>query len=589
MPINYNVIDCIYENINSKINNRYLLLFGNNDENEKILKNILINKNYVILSDTNLEEYDNESNGILYLLLKIQKLMEQEIVLILKNLEVLYPSLYDLFNKNFTQYGNNKKFAKISYENKQTLLFVNDNFRIIILVDNEKRDTEDKAFLNRFEKHILSIDNLLGDKAVKIANDCYESINNLIKIKDNNKINLENHLININLQKIKFCIYKIIKEMNKENDFSFENLIDKLLSNIVPLFSQEMISLLNYNDFKIEGVSYKSKIKKIYQEKYKKCFNFKSYLVTFVKNSFQNIIYTFSRKGTNLFIDENDKKNFHLKIFDLKNNFEIDDFQQYIKNEQYNLIIFKIKEKEIQGNDLLVEIKAIIDDYINNKNKDKIFIFIIYMKKSNEDNEDIKDDNYINDIKDINIIVNNENHLKENIIKENEQSLVNKGKDKSTNIKNRISDLFLLKNQVFIDNLDSQNENIKILTEDENEFTIINDNSIMNELIETVFEKIKSDFKNDKDFETINKIKNALKMNNNNVFDLIKNHLETLIDKKKILYDVMNNIKNNNSIKLYKEKQKENIINLLFNLINYLENDLSLSSTLFSTLSKNEI
>ena len=100
--------------------------------------------------------------------------MEKEIILILKNLEILYPSLYDLFNKNFSQYGNSNKFAKISFENKQSLLYVNDNFKIIILVEKDYINYEDKPFLNRFEKHILLIDNLLDSNLLKIVNNIYE-------------------------------------------------------------------------------------------------------------------------------------------------------------------------------------------------------------------------------------------------------------------------------------------------------------------------------------------------------------------------------------------------------------------------------
>ena len=47
-----------------------------------------------------------KKNGILNILLKIYALMKQEIILILKNLEILYPSLYELFNKNFSEYEN---------------------------------------------------------------------------------------------------------------------------------------------------------------------------------------------------------------------------------------------------------------------------------------------------------------------------------------------------------------------------------------------------------------------------------------------------------------------------------------------------
>jgi len=78
--------------LNSKFENRYLLLIGNNEINEYLLKYILKGEKYEIISDNNLKAYENENNGVLNLLLKIQILMEKEIILILKNLEILYPS-----------------------------------------------------------------------------------------------------------------------------------------------------------------------------------------------------------------------------------------------------------------------------------------------------------------------------------------------------------------------------------------------------------------------------------------------------------------------------------------------------------------
>lgn len=86
---NYNVINCIHKNMENKIYSRYLLLIGKNELNEKILKIILKNKKYEIFSDKDLKEYDTVNNGVLNLLLKIQLLMEKEIILILKNLSFI--------------------------------------------------------------------------------------------------------------------------------------------------------------------------------------------------------------------------------------------------------------------------------------------------------------------------------------------------------------------------------------------------------------------------------------------------------------------------------------------------------------------
>ena len=84
--------------------------------------------------------------------------MSQPKVLILQHFDFIYPSLYDLFNQNYTEVSG-KKYARIAlgYTNN-SLSEVNDNFRCIILLDSDEIKNQDPPFLNRFEKHILSFD-----------------------------------------------------------------------------------------------------------------------------------------------------------------------------------------------------------------------------------------------------------------------------------------------------------------------------------------------------------------------------------------------------------------------------------------------
>ena len=160
---NYNLYSRIKDNIESKFESRYILLINDNKSiNEQILKYILEDKDYEIISSENLKAYDNEKNGILNLIIKIEVLMNKEIILILKDLNILYPSLYELFNKNFNEYGNKFKYVRISYENQYSLRPVNEKFRIIILVNKDELDIQEKPFLNRFEKQIFSLETLLS-------------------------------------------------------------------------------------------------------------------------------------------------------------------------------------------------------------------------------------------------------------------------------------------------------------------------------------------------------------------------------------------------------------------------------------------
>ena len=113
-----------------------MLISDGNDAGE-ILKYLLssINRKYIEIVgskykiDTKSGRYTEE------ILNKIKYIMETDNILILKDLDIIYPSLYDLFNQNFTIMGN-KQFARIAFEYAKISSEVNPNFHVVILVDN---------------------------------------------------------------------------------------------------------------------------------------------------------------------------------------------------------------------------------------------------------------------------------------------------------------------------------------------------------------------------------------------------------------------------------------------------------------------
>ena len=75
-------------------------------------------------------------------------------------MESVYPALYDLFNQNFTEV-NKKNYARLAVgTSTNTFSFVHAKFRCIVSVNYEQIDQEEAPFLNRFEKHILSLEYL---------------------------------------------------------------------------------------------------------------------------------------------------------------------------------------------------------------------------------------------------------------------------------------------------------------------------------------------------------------------------------------------------------------------------------------------
>ncbi|XP_060594281.1 uncharacterized protein LOC132748683 [Ruditapes philippinarum] len=95
--------------------------------------------------------------------------MEQGIVLVLKDLENIYGSLYDMLNQNYTRIGkkNNCRVALGPYSNP--FCHVAESFGCIVLIDENKVNYSDPPFLNRFEKQVLSFADVMHSQEIKVV------------------------------------------------------------------------------------------------------------------------------------------------------------------------------------------------------------------------------------------------------------------------------------------------------------------------------------------------------------------------------------------------------------------------------------
>eukprot|EP00026_Physarum_polycephalum_P000019 Phypoly_transcript_00019.p1 GENE.Phypoly_transcript_00019~~Phypoly_transcript_00019.p1 ORF type:complete len:3090 (+),score=490.35 Phypoly_transcript_00019:142-9411(+) len=96
---------------------------------------------------------------------KIILCMETGRTVILKDLEDIYGSLYDMLNQNYTYVGKKKncRIALGAYSNP--MCNVHEDFRCIVLVDVNNVDFTDPPFLNRFEKQMILYDDILDKPA----------------------------------------------------------------------------------------------------------------------------------------------------------------------------------------------------------------------------------------------------------------------------------------------------------------------------------------------------------------------------------------------------------------------------------------
>ena len=220
-----------------------------------LLKDIMnkLKKNYVFYNGSQLSEDLNQERYNEKLLNKIQLSLENGDFLVLRNMENIYPSLYNLFNQNFTTLGK-KKFSRIAFANYNTYSVVHEDFRAIVLVDEKKIEEkmEDPPFLNRFEKHIFSFEYLMNEVELKIYLNIKEYLDKIISFNNKGcKIDLKKQVLWYNSEEIMGLVLKECYKYNKENLKNYEN---DILNNILKLY-------LNYYHRILWLLSYLMKVK----------------------------------------------------------------------------------------------------------------------------------------------------------------------------------------------------------------------------------------------------------------------------------------------------------------------------------------
>ena len=244
-----------------------------------LLKNILndkkINKDSTFYIGSRFVKDQNSEEYTLNILNKVQLQMEQDKVLLLTDLEPVYPALYDLFNQNFTVMGN-KNYARIAIgSSTNTYSLVNDGFKCIILVDQNVIDYEEPPFLNRFEKHIISFEYLLPKKIADEVDSIYNIIQDFAKMNlpknenDNFKLSydIEKLLVNCDKEEIQGIAYSIYKEyQNKGKDIMMQDLQDYVFEKISLTLPQDIILFMHFSGFRQKYNNILNKVIEFYKK-----------------------------------------------------------------------------------------------------------------------------------------------------------------------------------------------------------------------------------------------------------------------------------------------------------------------------------
>jgi len=292
---NYNLNKCINDNIRD-FNSRFLLLEVKQSLTTVIYQNIKLQNPFkdIIVYDGSPFADDNNEEYRFKKLNQIQENLRDDKLIILENLNPIHPFLFDLYNMNYI-IKDEKKFARICLEDKfsEQLTEINDRLRIIILVDKKFVKKVNLAFLNRFEKMILSFDKLLENDLKILSNNLIGEMNLERSISDYPNINyeLKDLLINCGEEEIQGLIYYYCNKSKKnDNDLkitkkeSLEAIKENVYNKIYKILPQDIISILPNNN--------------IIKEKYyrnKAIYNFKDYINKDENKKFKiSIIYTYT-------------------------------------------------------------------------------------------------------------------------------------------------------------------------------------------------------------------------------------------------------------------------------------------------------
>ena len=614
----YNVLECIKENLEDK-ESRYLLLVSKSSISNYLL-NLIFNKMKVKYSFYLGSKFKDEHEGEDYsvkMLNKIQLQMESGGTLVLQNLEIIYPSLYDLFNQNFTKMGN-KNYARIAFSSNKSYSLVDDSFKIIILVEKENILKEEPPFLNRFEKHEISFEYLLNKVQISWANYIFSLIKQMSKI--NSDIDLSKQLINFSLEEIQGLIYNYCKNQPNNKKITLDDALKYVFKKIVPVLSQDIIASISVNDFEKNYPEIAGLIYKIYNQKKN---NLKDFLIN--TNKRKNIVFTFSNPLEPIFIDKNiNNENNNINIEDerikcdklgyindsqtnkifissLKSekNFERK-IREFYNNKSQNLCLLKFREIELSQ---LSHINFLVDSALKDfelidKNDKNESILIKEPSKSNKGysfyfifrpkNKEKANKNIINNLrgsifednpeesnillnKNILIIVYLTRHFKSdtNILKQNE------------NLSPSMISFLSNYNQIFIDNLEGIDMNfIDLICKDINEKVLnqLDINKIIENNIFHIFSCFKYRFEgNYKDINSknyINIIISHILKNSENIYDVFKDNISKILkEKKNIIKDLLYN-KNGNYLRngdflslifhFFEKEVKENLLKIIY-------------------------
>jgi len=379
-----NVITLIQDNLKDK-DGRFLLLFTNGEAASYILdnslKSVLNEKTFIIGS-----EFENDKDKDEYsfkLLSDIILYMESGNSIILKNLDQIYGSLYDLFNQNFMIVGQKKNCRIALGSTNNPMCFVNNNFHCVVLVDIRNMEKMDPPFLNRFEKQILTFDSILTDDQKLLVNELTNWIKSLTTISSQNKaeaIAISDLIITYNDE----FVPSIVLVHYKPNK-SHQEILDSCKRDVLSVCSINLIVYSILSEMYQNSRDEVTKTHKIFfDEQYHDSLN--QYLTNITTKEQRLIVYTNSNILDELRIDHDPALLSFLNVAELKSEKDFDSrFKMYLHHAETDWLFIKIDGNKEKSHIPMIKFKIdklITEHKKTNPTSNKNVMMIIYLSKS---------------------------------------------------------------------------------------------------------------------------------------------------------------------------------------------------------------
>ncbi|XP_033637667.1 uncharacterized protein LOC117298493 [Asterias rubens] len=144
---------------------RHLMLITSGDSALSIIEEVLskMKKRSISLLGSRFDDDLSEEYNY-RILSEIILCMEEGYILVLRDLDNVYSSLYDMLNQNYTIVGKKRhcRVALGAYSNP--MCQVHQDFRCIVVIDQQNVDYSDPPLLNRFEKQTLTFMDVVNDQ-----------------------------------------------------------------------------------------------------------------------------------------------------------------------------------------------------------------------------------------------------------------------------------------------------------------------------------------------------------------------------------------------------------------------------------------